>query len=70
MGSWGFNSPGTRPWDLVLISLGGVTPFIIRAETYNEGNRHVYRLMGEAHVHGLMNGERLDVAPVQEIELR
>jgi hypothetical protein len=46
--------PGTMyPGDLVCILFGGITPFILRA------NGDHYALVGEAYVHGLMDGEAI-----------
>jgi hypothetical protein len=66
-GYLGTTSPETRISDLVVVVLGGVTPFIVR-ENENErsplgqgeepNGNGTYTLVGDAYVHGLM--KRLD----------
>jgi hypothetical protein len=61
----GFVPPGTQQGDMVSIFLGTQTPFIIRPssrfvyashETISKG---FYRLIGEAYMHGMMDGEMI-----------
>jgi hypothetical protein len=60
---------GTVNGDVVCAIMGATTPFVIRPE---EGG--TYRFVGEAYVHGLMNGEIFDFPdfeePLREISLR
>ena len=45
----------TRPGDLVCILCTADTPFILRKKP----NVNTYRLIGEAYIHGVMDGEAL-----------
>jgi hypothetical protein len=65
----GLTSPGTRPRDLVVILLGGKTPFIIRDDSKGEEGQTIFKLVGEAYIDGLMNGEGLVLDQVRKIEL-
>jgi hypothetical protein len=62
-GLMGLTSPGTRErdekyeGDTVCIFQGAVTPFIIRKNRVCEGEGQTWTLVGEAYVHGLMEGE-------------
>ena len=46
------------PGDLVCVLYGGQTPFILRRDVRGTG---MYRLVGDAYVHGIMEGEALDM---------
>jgi hypothetical protein len=48
----GFGPNGLQPNDLVVVFLGVETLFVLRAS----GERQ-YKLVGEAYVHGIMDGE-------------
>ena len=67
----GLTSAGTCPGDKICILLGGVTPFIIRQNANASPNHgtHLWTLISEAYVHGLMDGEGLDMGEVEEIGL-
>lgn len=47
-----------RKGDLVCVLFGGQTPFVLRRDVHQEG---LYRLVGDCYVHGLMNGEALNM---------
>jgi len=67
----GLTSPGSLPEDRVCIFLSGATPFIIRenaSASIENGNR-VWSLVGEAYVHGLMDGEALNMGKIEGIQL-
>jgi hypothetical protein len=65
----GLTSSGTFLSDRVCIFLGGVTPFIIRENTLTSAGvgRRTWILVGEAYVHGLMDGEGLNLSKMQDI---
>jgi hypothetical protein len=69
-GFMGLTSPETCSGDRVVIFSGGTTPFIIRRDQHSDGKRSSYTLVGEAYIHGLMNGEGLNNSKIEEIELR
>jgi hypothetical protein len=69
-GLMGLSSPGTRQGDRIAIFLGGATPFIVRENPDVRGRGRTYTLVSEAYVHGLMNGEGMDVCRIEELELR
>ncbi|KAL8640213.1 MAG: hypothetical protein Q9228_002846 [Teloschistes exilis] len=59
----------TRAGDLVCLLRGGDVPFVLRREDMRKG---CYRFVGEAYVHGIMQGEaseRLGGDEVQEFEI-
>lgn len=57
----GLGSPEIEVGDHVAILLGGATPFVIRyrstEEVVKEADAREYILIGDAYVHGLMDGE-------------
>jgi hypothetical protein len=46
--------------DVVCILFGGTVPFILRAQQSDYGG---YRVVGEAYVHGIMDGEYMERNP-------
>jgi hypothetical protein len=64
----GLASSGIRCGDMVSLFAGGVTPFILRPENREDG-RACFKLIGEAYIHGLMNGEGLSMGEFQQILL-
>jgi hypothetical protein len=50
-----------EPGDIICVLFGGKQPFFLR----HFG--HAYRLVGECYVHGLMNGETMDMMGRQEL---
>lgn len=56
-GYLGMGSYGPRPGDLVCVFFGGALPFILRQRNGGDG----YELVGSAYVHGVMNGEAIDM---------
>jgi hypothetical protein len=70
-GHIGLTSPDSLPGDRVCIFLGGDTPFIIRenAPASAEKGTRVWSLVGEAYVHGLMDGETLNKGKIEGIHL-
>ncbi len=67
-GYFGLVASEVRPGDLICILFGGQTPFVLRkvanlsnalmgGSKYLGGGGHVYQLMGECYVHGIMDGE-------------
>jgi hypothetical protein len=58
----GLTSPGTQAGDVVCIFFGGVAPFIIRENAATRDEPGTWILVGEAYVHGLMQGEGMDKA--------
>jgi hypothetical protein len=57
-GRIGLAPENAKKGDLVCIFYNGYTPFILRPE---EGAEKRWRLIGESYVHGLMNGESLEM---------
>lgn len=61
------------PWmsnnDVVCIIHGADTPFLIRKSPTSDDGKVVYTLVGECYVHGMMNGEGLELGAAQEITL-
>ncbi|KAL9634531.1 MAG: hypothetical protein Q9204_002962 [Flavoplaca sp. TL-2023a] len=49
----------TKPGDRICILFGGQTPYIVRKQGAG------YRLLGEAYIHGVMNGEVLGMADIK-----
>lgn len=73
-GYMGIGPPGIadRGVDVVALLLGATSPFILRensASSEVEAGRTTYSLVGECYVHGLMNGEEMDLGEVQQIRL-
>jgi hypothetical protein len=55
----------TRKGDVVALFTGGRVPIILRPET----GKH-YTVVGDAYVHGIMNGEAMrDLSELEYIEL-
>lgn len=57
----GLAPPSTREQDLIYILRGANTPYVLRrvANTNQDDNSTQFTLVGEAYVHGGMNGEIL-----------
>jgi len=62
---------GVRAGDVICVVLGTSTPFILRRELpcQKEG-RQRYFLMAECYIHGLMQGEGMEMGDVREIALK
>jgi hypothetical protein len=58
-----------RVGDLVCLLLGAAVPFILRKveEGCGKGTNRHFKLVGEAYVYGLMNGEALDGIELEEV---
>lgn len=54
----------TRPGDRICILFGGQTPYVVRKE--GKG----YRLLGEAYIHGVMDGEVLSMPDIKMETIR
>ncbi|KAH6667844.1 heterokaryon incompatibility protein-domain-containing protein [Halenospora varia] len=64
-GHIGLGPRNILPGDVICIFLGGEIPFVLR-----EGNNGRYRLVGEAYVHGIMDGEFIkDDLKIEEFRL-
>ncbi|KAH6847176.1 heterokaryon incompatibility protein-domain-containing protein [Chaetomium sp. MPI-CAGE-AT-0009] len=59
--------PKTEVGDLVCVFYGLNTPFLVRPQvnTNNEGGTRLVRLVGEAYVHGMMDGQAMMMADAQ-----
>ncbi|KAI1199067.1 hypothetical protein F5X97DRAFT_137411 [Nemania serpens] len=59
--------PDTKVGDLVCVFYGVNTPFVIRPQVMDQddGQRSLTRLVGEAYVHGMMDGEAFSIADAQ-----
>lgn len=69
-GYFGLAPMDARPGDQICILFGGAMPYILR-ETLEQiqvdsAQHNCHSLVGEAYVHGLMNGEGLDMIERQE----
>jgi hypothetical protein len=53
----GLASPQTRPGDCIALFAGGKVPVVIRDAEGSEGNMVLWRIVGDAYVHGIMFGE-------------
>jgi hypothetical protein len=53
----GLASPQTRPGDCIALFAGGKVPLVIRDAEGPEGNMVLWRVVGDAYVHGIMFGE-------------
>ena len=65
----GLGSRLVRHGDVICIFLGAPTPFILRKATSSGKEPPSYQLVGECYIHGLMNGEGLEMGEKQEITL-
>ncbi|KFA45742.1 hypothetical protein S40293_09460 [Stachybotrys chartarum IBT 40293] len=59
-GLLGLGPRTARPGDKLVILAGGQVPFVLGADFKEEGSARRYRLRGEAYVHGVMNGSRME----------
>jgi hypothetical protein len=46
--------------DEILIFMGASTPFVLRKTNKKDGGKKVYRFIGSAYVHGVMQGEAME----------
>ena len=66
-GYLGMTARNVRVGDQICVLLGGDIPFVLRPD---EG-RNTYRLVGEAYLHGFMQGEALGLGlQIQDITIR
>ena len=63
-GYLGVGPAAMSPGDLIAIILGSDTPFVLR--TTEQGR---YQIVGEAYVHGIMDGELMKDSPIQEFKI-
>lgn len=64
-GYMGFAPLGTMTGDHICVLAGGKVPLITRADPDHDGapsKRFTCRLLGDAYVHGLMDGEAMKLA--------
>ncbi|RYP40427.1 hypothetical protein DL769_011768 [Monosporascus sp. CRB-8-3] len=61
--------PLTREGDAVFIPFGAQVPYAVRRADWSPPSTDAYELVGEAYVHGMMDGEALDNATETEIKL-
>ncbi|KAF5565840.1 heterokaryon incompatibility 6 OR allele [Fusarium phyllophilum] len=59
-GYLGLAHPSVKPGDEVILLSGGRVPFVVRKSSLNE--QACYHIVGEAYMHGIMDGELLDAA--------
>lgn len=62
----GLAPPETLEDDLICIIFGTATPFILR-KSLGADEKEAYTLIGECYIHGLMNGEGLELGEAQEV---
>jgi hypothetical protein len=65
----GLGNEGVKLGDEVAILAGGVTPFILRRDMTTAARRDHFSLVGEAYIHGLMDGEGLRIGEIKQIAL-
>ena len=63
-GFMGLGNQAAEVGDLVVVLAGGVTPFVLRRDGVD-----LYRLVGEAYVHGLMEGKYLKAGWTEDFVL-
>jgi hypothetical protein len=64
-GFLGLGPQQSRPGDKIVIFLGPKVPYILRKREFGQ-----FQLIGEAYVHGIMDGECMDMkVSVEQIEL-
>ncbi|RYP79495.1 hypothetical protein DL770_006634 [Monosporascus sp. CRB-9-2] len=61
--------PLTREGDVVFIPFGAQVPYAVRQADWSPASTDAYELVGEAYVHGMMDGEALDNVSETEIQL-
>ncbi|RYP46987.1 hypothetical protein DL768_006910 [Monosporascus sp. mg162] len=61
--------PLTREGDAVFIPFGSQVPYAVRRADWSPASKDAYELVGEAYVHGMMDGEALDNMSETEIKL-
>lgn len=61
----GLAPPSAQPGDVVALLSGGRVPFIIRKDNSSEH----YHIVGEAYVHGIMDGELLSIIESKWVDL-
>ncbi|KAI9710900.1 MAG: hypothetical protein M1820_002335 [Bogoriella megaspora] len=62
--------PGMSNNDKVCLLLGGKVPFLLREIGKDPNGENNYALVGECYVHGLMNGEGLDMGELRSFILK
>ena len=65
-GFMGLTSPETEAGDIVVVFLGGTTPFIVREREDVPGE---FTLIGEVYVHDIMYGEAMELREVETFVL-
>jgi hypothetical protein len=65
----GLTSPGTQKGDTVCLLRGATTPFIFRSHDPLSLGTRTWEIVGEAYVHGLMNGEEFCEEKLEELIL-
>ena len=53
----GLSAPSVQPGDQICVLFGGSTPYIVRPTSISGE----YHFLGECYVHGLMNGEEIQL---------
>lgn len=70
LGYIGIGPPQTQPGDQIWVFHGGNVPFMMRKFANQEGDDSQLTLVGDAYVHGIMDGEALNNEPhVQTVRL-
>ena len=68
----GLGPPKAQVGDVVAVLHGAPTPFLLRphkTKDVPDGTMQTWRLVGDCYVHGIMNGEGMDMAPEQTFTL-
>lgn len=55
--------------DLIVLAKGGRVPLVLRPDKQNEGDRY-WKVVGEAYVQGIMDGEGWDEAKCEQLKVR
>jgi hypothetical protein len=61
----GLTAPKTHPGDVVCLIIGLQVPYVLRWCSLRKG----YRLVGECYIHGVMYGEMVDEASIEELTI-
>lgn len=59
-GDIGFAPIESEPGDVVVAVVGGSVPYVLRPTGRGRGRQREYTFIGDAYVHGVMDGEALD----------
>jgi predicted glycosyl hydrolase (DUF1957 family) len=62
----GLAAPLAREGDVVVVLYGGNVPYVLRSTQSPSNDEQLWELVGEAYVHGIMEGEALSRTELHE----